>query len=84
MSEKKIPLKTVVRAMLKGAGGNPDEADALITEAKRNQGKLRSCDRHDFEEVDERRQARCRRCGGTVTAVAAIWYGRGLEHGANS
>lgn len=58
----------------------------IWAEVKANHAVLGACALHDFVVIDPsaiaRAKYRCARCGGTVGATEALWYGRGLVHAA--
>ncbi len=60
--------------------------DKIIIEVRENQEKLTACKRHDFARKGnsgrELFRFVCKACGGEVDVVAARFYEKGLEHGA--
>ena len=85
MSEKRY---NVVEVLSKVSGMPIETANALFEEVKENHVRLDSCSGpHEFEEVNMggsggfARDMRCKRCGGVLNRVHAIWYERGVKHG---
>lgn len=67
--------------MAEASGLGPDEIQRIFREARANQGRLRSCPRHRFDEpVDAanlRQQPMCIECGGEMRRTDVLVYADG-------
>ena len=73
-----------VDALSRMSGLSKDRVHEIWNDVKVNIEKLKGCDGHRFGEIggDGRPSERCicKNCGGTMTVMAIITYGRGYEH----
>ena len=60
------------------------EIKDIWEEVKANHARLSKCPRHEFVPMDDNRvlprRFKCASCGGTLGAVEAHWYTKGLKH----
>ncbi len=91
---------SVKETLSKITGVKPAEIDSIVAEVKKNSALLKTCARHDFSIVLDRRtkqpienptpaqrfgaRFKCNRCGGIVDGIARIWYERGLSDAAET
>lgn len=68
-------------AVLSKVSGLPRaEVQELWQQVKANQARLDACPGPHRFDGHGRRDYRCSECGGTVSAIAYVWYVAGLEH----
>lgn len=64
------------------------ERERIWAEVKANSKRLDDCETpHEFVEYEQEpnfRKKRCTKCLGTLSAIDALWYERGLQHGRES
>lgn len=68
------------------AGIEPEVAHRIYQAVLANKRLLDACSRHDFVETSGRPGHAaafvCSQCHGSVSAIAAHWYKKGMEHSA--
>ena len=80
-------MASIVDVLAKVASVPSEESKKILAEVRANLKQLDDCaGPHEFSPVPDGARTiflkhRCAKCGGTIDAIHASWYARGLEHG---